>query len=165
MDWAVDVVTNYGYIAIFGLLALGIVGFPVPDEIVMIAAGYMCFLKAINIVVAFLVGFAGSLTGMIISYFIGLRLGQPLIEKFGKWIGLTPKRFNRVKGWYARFGMWTVMIGYFIPGIRHVTSYAAGINAMPFRKYIVIAVVSAITWTALFITIGYYTGHVHHHLA
>ncbi len=164
MDWAMEVLANYGYISIFGLLALGIVGFPVPDEIIMMAAGYLSFIKILNVTVAFLAGFAGSFTGMMLSYYIGRRLGQPIIDKFGKWIGLTPKRFDRVKSWYARFGMWTVMIGYFIPGIRHVTSYAAGIHAMPFRTYIVIALTSALAWTGLFIAIGFYTGHVHEHL-
>jgi membrane protein DedA with SNARE-associated domain len=36
-------IAHYGYLALFGLLMLGIVGLPVPDETLLTFAGYLVF--------------------------------------------------------------------------------------------------------------------------
>jgi membrane protein DedA with SNARE-associated domain len=95
---------------------------------------------------------------MLISYTIGLRVGQPVVDRYGKWVGLTPKRFASVKRWFFRFGNWTLFIAYFVPGIRHATSYISGISAMSFKKYLLVTVASAFIWSLLFVSIGYLIG-------
>lgn len=158
MPWVVEMIAQYGYLAIFVLLALGILGLPVPDELLMLFVGYLTSTMVLNFSVSVLVCFVGSITGMLISYTIGLRLGQPVVDRYGKWVGLTPKRFASVKRWFFRFGNWTVFIAYFIPGIRHVTSYISGISAMSFKKYLPVAVAGAFIWSLLFVSIGYFVG-------
>ncbi|ASA20151.1 DedA family protein [Paenibacillus donghaensis] len=158
MHWAMEMISQYGYIGIFTLLTLGILGLPVPDEVLMMFVGYLTSIMILDYSISVLVGFAGSITGMMISYTIGRRLGQPMVDKYGKWIGLTPKRVGRVKRWFERFGKWTVLIGYFIPGVRHITSYVSGIIDMPFKKYFYVSLVGASTWSVLFISVGFYLG-------
>ncbi|WNS45330.1 DedA family protein [Paenibacillus sp. MMS20-IR301] len=158
MPWIMELISQYGYIAIFALLALGIIGLPVPDELLMLFVGYLTSTMVLDFSLAVLVSFIGSMTGMLISYTIGLRLGQPVVDRFGKWVGLTPKRFASVKGWFCRFGNWTIFIAYFIPGVRHVTSYISGISAMSFKKYLAVSTAGALTWSLLFVSIGYFVG-------
>ncbi|MEK4328596.1 DedA family protein [Paenibacillus sp. FSL R7-0312] len=158
MPWIMEMISQYGYIAIFALLALGLLGLPVPDELLMLFVGYLSSTMVLDFSVSVLVCFIGSITGMLISYTIGLRLGQPVVDKYGKWIGLTPKRFASMKRWFFRFGNWTVFIAYFVPGLRHVTSYISGISAMSFRKYLVVTVAGAFIWSLLFVSIGYLVG-------
>ncbi|WP_054940564.1 DedA family protein [Paenibacillus ihuae] len=158
MPWMIEMISQYGYLAIFALLALGIIGLPVPDELLTLFVGYLSSVMVLNFTITVLVCFIGSITGMLISYTIGLRLGQPVIDKFGKWVGLTPKRFASVKKWFSRFGNWTIFFAYFIPGIRHVTSYISGISAMSFRKFLLVTLASAFTWSLLFVSIGYFAG-------
>ncbi|MBA2251795.1 MAG: DedA family protein, partial [Nitrospirales bacterium] len=43
MDQAFAWIADYGYVAIFGLLVLGIVGLPVPDEALLTFVGYLSF--------------------------------------------------------------------------------------------------------------------------
>jgi membrane protein DedA with SNARE-associated domain len=105
-----------------------------------------------------LVSFAGAVTGMTISYMIGKKVGKPLFNKYGRWVGMTPKRFNKVEDWFVRFGPWAIVLGYFIPGIRQVTFYISGISVMPFKKYLFVAGLSGLSWVVIFISIGYYIG-------
>ena len=158
MPWVIEMISQYGYAAIFVLLALGIIGLPVPDELLMLFVGYLTSTMVLDFSVSVLVCFVGSITGMLISYTIGLRLGQPVVDKYGKWVGLTPKRFAGVKRWFFRFGNWTIFFAYFIPGVRHVTSYISGISAMSFKKYLLVTVAGAFIWSLLFISIGYFVG-------
>ncbi|WHY21056.1 DedA family protein [Paenibacillus sp. G2S3] len=158
MPWIIEIISQYGYFAIFALMALGIIGLPVPDEVLMLFVGYLSSLMVLDFSLSVLVCFMGSITGMLISYTIGLRLGQPVVEKFGKWVGLTPKRFASMKRWFLRFGNWAIFIAYFIPGLRHVSSYISGISAMSFKKYILITTAGALTWSLLFVSIGFFVG-------
>ena len=113
MTFAIEMISQYGYYAVFGLLALGIIGLPVPDELLMLFIGYLSSIMVLNYSVSLLVSFMGAITGMLLSYTLGKTFGQPLIDKHGKWVGLTTKRFEKVKGWFARFGLWTLFFGYF----------------------------------------------------
>ncbi|WP_340023451.1 DedA family protein [Paenibacillus sp. FSL K6-1096] len=158
MPWVIEMISQYGYIAIFALLALGLLGLPVPDELLTLFVGYLSSTMVLDYSLSVLVCFIGSITGMMISYTIGLRVGQPVVDRYGKWVGLTPRRFASVKRWFFRFGNWTIFIAYFVPGIRHVTSYVSGISAMSFRKYLAVTVAGAFLWSLLFVSIGYLVG-------
>jgi membrane protein DedA with SNARE-associated domain len=50
------------------------------------------------------------------------------------------------------------MIGYFIPGIRHLIALVAGSTAMDYRVFALFAYSGAIFWSALFIGAGYSFG-------
>lgn len=91
MPWVIEMISQYGYIAIFALLALGLVGLPVPDELLTLFVGYLSSTMVLDFSLSVLVCFIGSITGMLISYTIGLRVGQPVVDRYGKWVGLTPK--------------------------------------------------------------------------
>ncbi|WP_458122313.1 DedA family protein [Paenibacillus sp. Z6-24] len=158
MELAAEYIAQYGYMAITLLLALGIIGLPIPDETLMLFVGYLASTGVLNYLLCILFSFAGSVIGMMVSYGIGNKLGFKVVNKYGKWIGLTPKRFDRVQQWFTRYGIWTVLFSYFIPGVRHAAGYIAGISAMPFRKYMLICTIGALIWTVLFISIGYVVG-------
>ncbi|ADM38617.1 putative membrane phosphatase [Bacillus spizizenii str. W23] len=82
---------NYGYIAIFLMLVLGIVGLPIPDEVMMTIVGHFTNIGVFHYEVAILVSFVGALLGMFISYMIGRKAGHFFINKYGKWIGLKKR--------------------------------------------------------------------------
>ncbi|MEO3946684.1 DedA family protein [Gorillibacterium sp. CAU 1737] len=158
MEMAKEMISQHGYYAITLLLALGIVGLPVPDETLMVFVGYLASQEILNYFYSLLFCFIGSITGMLVSYEIGKRLGLKAVNKCGRWIGLTPKRFEKIKGWVAKYGMWSILIAYFVPGVRHVAGYVSGITQMSFRRYVILCCVGAAIWTVLFVSIGYMLG-------
>lgn len=158
MEFMDNFINQYGYLAIFLLLSLGIIGLPIPDEILMMFIGYMSQEGGLNFTLSIILSFLGSSTGMIISYLIGNKFGKPIILKYGKWVGLNNKRFIKVERWFQRFGPWTIIIGYYVPGIRHLTSYISGITQMKFKTYLAFACFGALTWVLVFISIGYFVG-------
>lgn len=159
MQIVISFIEQYGYVAVTFLLALGIVGLPVPDETLMLFVGYMSSQHVLNYWVSLGCSFIGSVTGMFISYMIGRKVGSVVIVKYGKWIGLTPKRYAKTKNWFAKYGGWTILFAYYIPGIRHVAGYISGITNMPVRNYLLLSCVGALVWASLFISIGYFFGN------
>lgn len=158
MELVDNFISQYGYLAIFLLLSLGIIGLPIPDEILMMFIGYMSQEGELSFTLSIILSFLGSSTGMIISYLIGNKFGKPILLKYGKWVGLNNKRFIKVERWFKRFGPWTIIIGYYVPGIRHLTSYISGITQIKFKTYFVFACFGALTWVLIFISIGYFVG-------
>ncbi|MCM3166657.1 DedA family protein [Peribacillus frigoritolerans] len=158
MDIVKDLISNYGYFAIYGLLAIGIIGLPVPDEFMMTFVGYLSSISVLNVQGAFLVSFLGSISGMLVSYFIGKKVGKPFLRKYGKWIKMTPARLEKLEKWFNKYGPWTIIIAYFIPGVRHFASYISGMNGMGKRKYFIFAGAGAFSWCLVFTTFGYFIG-------
>ncbi|WP_110927269.1 DedA family protein [Bacillus massiliglaciei] len=158
MDIAKEMIAHYGYFAIYGLLALGIIGLPVPDEVMMTFVGYLASISVLNLEGAIMVSFLGSVTGMFVSYFIGKKLGRPFIRKHSRWFHLSPARLERMERWFNKFGPWTILIAFFIPGIRHFASYFSGMSGMAKRKYLIFTCAGAISWCVIFNMVGYFLG-------
>lgn len=151
-------ITQYGYIGILVVLILGIVGLPLPDEFILTFAGYLVSKGELSYVLTLVISLIGSLIGMSISYVIGRRLGYPFLRKYGHKIRITPEKLQKVEGWFNRMGKYTIMIGYFVPGVRHFTAYFAGISKWTYASFLSFAIPGAIAWVFTFITLGHYLG-------
>jgi membrane protein DedA with SNARE-associated domain len=149
---------QYGCFAIFGLLVVGIIAFPVPEETLMVLAGILMSQGNLSIPSTLLAAFLGSICGISISYSIGRTAGHYVIHTFGKWIGLTEKRLQKAHAWTERFGTWTLFIGYFIPGLRHFTGFLAGTTDLEFNRFARFAYSGALLWILTFLSVGYFFG-------
>lgn len=149
---------QYGSIALFFLLALGIIALPVPEETLMVIAGIFMHSGKLPIVSTVLAALLGTLCGISVSYIIGRTAGHYLITKYGSWVGLTQVRYKKAHDWFERFGKWTLMIGYFIPGVRHLTGVCAGTSDFPYKQFALYAYGGAFAWVSLFLSIGYFFG-------
>jgi membrane protein DedA with SNARE-associated domain len=153
-----DFLTHYGYIGLFGFLVLGIVGLPVPDETILVVAGYLISRGRLNPWLTFLAAFAGSICGITASYVIGRTLGFRVVTRYGKWLHVTEERVHRVNHWFHRLGHWLLAGGYFIPGVRHFTALVAGMSDLEFPGFALFAYPGGAIWVASFLCLGYYVG-------
>lgn len=149
---------HYGGIALFALLALGIIVLPVPEDTLVIFAGILINQKVLPIGSTFILACLGSICGITVSYFIGRTAGDFLIKKYGKYIGLTQERMEQVHWWFERFGRWVLFIGYFVPGLRHFTGLFAGISGYEYSHFALYAYTGAILWITALLSIGYFFG-------
>jgi membrane protein DedA with SNARE-associated domain len=151
-------ITQYGYQAIFLLLVFGIVGLPVPDETLLTFTGYLVYRGNLSLPLAFATALAGSASGITISYVLGRSFGLALLHRYGKYLHLTPERLNRAHAWFERIGHWALTFGYFIPGVRHLTAYAAGITEVEPHQFALFAYSGSILWVSAFLSLGYFLG-------
>ena len=153
-----NLIAQYGYAAIFFLLVLGIVGLPVPDETLLTFTGYLVFRGQLKLVPAFLAALLGSGCGITLSYVLGRTFGARLLHRYGRYIHLTEERIAYAHNWFERLGRWTLTIGYFIPGVRHFTAYAAGMSELEPQVFAAFAYSGALLWVSTFLTLGYVLG-------
>src|SRR5664279_2569533 len=151
-------IAQYGYVAIFGLLVFGIVGLPVPDETLLTFTGYLVFKGNLSLPLAYGAALAGSLCGITISYTLGRTFGLALIHRYGKYLRITEAHINKAHAWFARVGHWGLTFGYFVPGVRHFTAYAAGMSSVEPPQFALFAYSGGCLWVASFLGLGYFLG-------
>jgi len=165
-------VTRHGYLGLSSLLMLGIVGLPIPDETLLLFAGYLIYKGTLHAGLTLLSAFLGSACGITLSYFLGRTLGMGLIHKYGSYVRITDGRVGRVHDWFRRVGRWGLVIGYYLPGVRHITALIAGSAELELWVFAPFAYSGALLWVATFISAGYVLGeswekvseHIHQNL-
>jgi membrane protein DedA with SNARE-associated domain len=172
MEMITQWVAHYGYAAVFFLLLLGIVGLPVPDEWLLAFSGYLIFKEHFRPLPAFAAASLGSMCGITVSYVLGRSFGHYILNRYGRFFRITAEDIKRVHHWFARYGTWTLLIGYFIPGVRHMTAVVAGTSRLRPLSFSLFAYSGALIWSATFIGLGYFFGNqwsqvleqIHRHL-
>ena len=155
---ALQWIMRHGYAGIFSLLVFGIVGLPVPDEWLLTFSGYLIFRQTLKFFPTFAAAFLGSACGITVSYTLGRIFDSVVLVRYGWVFHLTPERLKRVHTWFERRGRWTLLVGYFIPGVRHLTGYVAGASELSYVNFALFAYTGAFCWAAVFITLGYVLG-------
>jgi len=158
MRTAVHLVTHYGYVGIFSLLALGIVGLPIPDETLLTFVGYLIFQRNLHATPAFASAFLGAVCGITLSYGLGRSFGSYIPVRWRRFLRLSPERIERAHEWFGAGGQWILVFGYFVPGVRHLTAYAAGASDLAFPTFAAFAYSGALLWSTTFIAFGYFLG-------
>jgi membrane protein DedA with SNARE-associated domain len=147
-------IEHYGYFGIILALIGGIIGLPIPDEVLLTYVGYNIFQGNLSYIPALLCAVIGASGGISLSYLLGIKLGQPFLTKFGPKLHITEERINRTKKLFVKMGPFLLFIGFFIPGVRHITAYLSGINSYKYKKFAIYAYTGAFTWCLTFITVG-----------
>ncbi len=146
---------RYGVQAVFGLQVLGIVGLPVPDELLLTLAGTLVRAGRMPLVPTLAAAMTGAMTGITISYLAGRYIGLAALRRF---VHIPDDLLRRAERWFHRAGGWLLTFGYFIPGVRHVTAIAAGSSGLGYGTFAAFAYPGAILWSSCFVTAGYVLG-------
>lgn len=158
MNAVMDYIQQYGYIIIFVFLFFGIVGIPAPEESLIFFIGVLIAQDKLTGVLAVLCAIGGAFTGMMTAYVGGRFIGYPLLNKFGKYIGVTTERWEKAEHKYRENVNKTIIFGFYMPGIRQISPYFAGIANVGMPRFIVLSFLGAVVWVMPFILAGYFIG-------
>ncbi|MBA2711000.1 MAG: DedA family protein [Tatlockia sp.] len=147
---------HYGSFALFGLLALGIIGLPIPDETLLVLSGYLMAQGKLSLWLTPIFALSGTIFGISVSYLLGYFGGRLLILRFGQWLGITPEKLDRLHQSFERRGKWILFFCYFIPGVRHLAGIVAGITYLRFWEFALYAYTGALVWSSTFLVIGFF---------
>ena len=123
----------WGSLALFVLAFWESSFFPIPPD------GLMLALAAGNL--SFALGFsgiatAGSLLGAMLGYWIGLRGGRPVLNRF-----FSAKRIHYVEQQYQKRDIWAVTIAAFTPIPYKVFAIGAGAFRLNFRRFMLASLI------------------------
>jgi membrane protein DedA with SNARE-associated domain len=151
-------VTRFGYAGVTAVVFVESFGIPAPGETAIIAGSALGGSGRLNVFVVAIAAFCAAVIGDSIGYLIGRTGGHRLIERFGRYVGLTPARFEHVERFMARRGAIMVMVARFVEGLRQFNGIVAGATEMPFRRFLVFNALGAALWVGVWSTVGYFAG-------
>lgn len=151
-------ISLHGPVTLFFLLALGIIGLPIPDETLLIISGTLIAKGIISLPSTFIFALFGTMTGITISFLIGRLVNQALIHTVMEKLKVNLKHWYRMEKWYQKYGKWTLTAAYFIPGIRHISGIFAGLMELSYKQFAIYAYLGALLWSILFLSLGYFVG-------
>jgi len=155
----VSIVNGMGYLGITAAMFLESSFFPFPSELVLPPAGYLASQGKMELWIVVVLGIVGSLLGALFNYWISLRLGRPLILRFGRYVGLSARAYDRAEEAFRRHGEISTFVGRLIPGLRQYISLPAGLARMPIGKFLLFTGLGAGIWASILALLGYIIGN------
>jgi membrane protein DedA with SNARE-associated domain len=149
---------HYGLWAIFLLVLIEDFGIPVPGETVIIAASIYAGSGRLNVVAVGVIAFVAAVFGDNIGYAIGRFGGRRLVDRWGKYVFLTPERLNKAEDFFDRQGAKIITVARFIEGLRQANGIIAGITKMHWLRFIFYNALGAALWVGAWVSIGYFAG-------
>jgi membrane protein DedA with SNARE-associated domain len=157
--WVVDTVSLWGYPGIIVLMFLESSFFPFPSEVVIPPAGYLASQGEMSLSLVIAAGIFGSVLGAGFNYWLAVKWGRPLFERYGRYVLLTPAALEKSEKFFARHGHISTFIGRLLPGIRQYISLPAGLARMNLPLFIVFTALGAGIWVVILALTGYLIGN------
>jgi membrane protein DedA with SNARE-associated domain len=149
----------FAYGTIFAVLVACGIGLPLPEDIPLVAAGYLSWQGTMQLVPAFFVTLSGVLIGDTIIYLIGRHIGPRVFEHKTILRFYKRERLEKARERFAKYGDKTVFFGRFVAGIRAVVFFMAGALGMSYPRFIFFDGIAAVLSIPVWIGLGYWAGH------
>lgn len=154
MNWE-QLIQTFGY----PLVALGIglesMGIPAPGETILVVGAAFAANGRLNIFWVILSAAAGAIIGDNIAFLLGRRHGRTVLSRIAH---LDEARLARSEAFFARHGPKTVFLARFIPLLRMIAAYLAGINKMPAATFAFYNMAGGLSWAIVMGGVGYFFG-------
>ena len=158
VDFIVNIAREFGYLGIFVMMFLESTFFPFPSEVAMIPAGYLAVKGEMNLVLAIVVGTAGSLLGALFNYFLARKYGRKGVLRFGKYFFFTEEKLQKMEKFFVEHGSFSTFVARLIPGVRQLVSLPAGLSKMNLAKFSLHTTLGAGLWVTVLALLGYFIG-------
>ncbi|NUM25674.1 MAG: DedA family protein [Candidatus Buchananbacteria bacterium] len=154
VHFTISVIDFSGYTGVFILMFLESCGIPIPSEVIMPFSGFLVVEGRMSFWPLVLVGAFANLGGSLLAYWVGVRGGRPLIEKYGRYFLISRHDLDLADRWFSRYGELTVFFGRLLPVVRTYISFPAGVSKMNIKKFSLYTFLGALPWAALFTWLG-----------
>ncbi|OFV68113.1 DedA family protein [Methanosarcinales archaeon] len=133
VNWTIAILEPYGSAGLFLLAFIESSFFPVPPDVLLIG---LSLLKPEHAIFYGFVATIGSVSGGVFGYWIGFKLGEPILEHF-----TSKKRIETVHDYFDRYEAWAVGIAGLTPIPYKVFTIAAGIFYVNLRRFILASLI------------------------
>lgn len=155
----------WGLVFIFLFMTMESTILPLPSEIVMIPAGFMAYRCELScrsfwpdFFLAVIAGILGSICGAWINYLVSLKLGRPILYKYGKYFFIKEQALKRAEEIFNKYGDMATFVCRLVPVLRHLISIPAGLSKMNPKNFTVCTGLGAGLWMIILTGIGSYLG-------
>ncbi|HJW74989.1 MAG TPA: VTT domain-containing protein [Thermoleophilia bacterium] len=127
-----------------------------PGESLLLASGTLAGAGVLHILVLAPLLFAAAFLGDLCNYLIGRFVGRRLLRKPRK--HLRPEHVQQAHEFYERHGGMAIVFARFLPIVRTLAPFVAGVAGMEIHRFMFFAAVASALWVTIFMGAGYWFG-------
>lgn len=162
----IAILSSLGYLSVFLLITLENLGLPLPGETVLVGAAiYAGQTHQLDIIFIIFAAASGGALGGTIGFWLGRIFGPMLTDKYGKLIGLTPRRIILGEYLFKKWGGLIIFLGRFVALLRVLAAILAGLNHFDPLRFFIFNAAGALLWSMIFGCGGYFFGSAIHQIA
>ena len=155
-------VSQYGFFTYLILFVIifcetGVVIFPfLPGDSLLFAAGSLAAIGSLNIFILILILCISAVLGDTVNYHIGRNFGDTIMRK-----NIIKQAYlDETYGFFEKHGGKTIAYARFVPIVRTIAPFVAGIGKMNYRYFLKFNLISGIVWTVFFLLAGFFFGNI-----
>ena len=154
---------NLIYLLLFAIIFVetGLVVMPfLPGDSLLFVAGSLAALGSLELSLLLALLIPAAILGDNINYWVGRYFGERVTQwtLFGKRL-VREKDLAKTQGYFAKYGVRTIIIARFVPIVRTITPFVAGVGRMDYRrKFLPFDIAGGILWITLLTLAGYLFG-------
>jgi membrane protein DedA with SNARE-associated domain len=152
-----DLLSNFGYLAVFALIGIESLGIPAPGETMLVTAAVYAGATG-NLVIEGVIAaaVAGAIVGDNIGYAIGRKGGYRLLIRHGPKLRIKQRHLKVARYVFDRHGGKVVFFGRFIAILRTYAAFLAGVGQMEWKRFLAWNAAGGIVWGTMFGLLGFY---------
>lgn len=163
-----DLIESYGY-WIYAILFLiifvetGLVVMPfLPGDSLLFATGMLIAQsQELDITVAIVLLLIAAISGDSLNYYIGSKVGLRItnFRLFGKQM-VKQEHLDKTHSFYEKYGERTIVVARFIPIVRTLAPFVAGVGSMNYRVFMMYNMIGGAVWVLSLTLAGYFLGNL-----
>ncbi len=162
-DFVLRFLTDYGYAALFFGIMLENAGIPLPGETALVMSGFLSSVEGgqvFSLWMVILVAFSGAVIGDNLGFLLGREVLRKRMAVGKGFLFVTPERVLKAESYFDRYGVLTIFFARFVALLRIVGGPAAGVSAMPWRRFLIANACGAAVWSTVFGVLGHVAGNL-----
>lgn len=136
-----------------------LVGFFLPGDSLLFAAGFLSSQSIFSLVPLLLILSVAAVVGDFVNYQIGRQMGEHVFEK-GRLRFIKHSHLMAAKAFYERHGGQAIILARFAPLVRTFTPFVAGVARMNYRQFALYNIAGGIGWVVSMTVAGYFLGQI-----
>ncbi len=158
-------VAAYGYWAVLLLVGMESAGVPMPGETALVTAAVFAGQGTLNLEGVIASAALAAIIGDNCGYWVGREFGFPLVYKYGPYIHIDEGRLKVAQYLFMRHGGKIVFFGRFVAILRAFAAFLAGVNHLPWPRFLLFNALGGVVWATIFGLGGYFLGLAFEHYA
>ncbi len=152
--------TTYGILFLIVFMETGLVVTPfLPGDSLLFAAGTLAGKGMLDIRTLYLVLLIAPLCGDNVNYWIGRLIGHRLVQSQRVRL-IRKEHLDKTHAFFEKYGGKTLVIARFVPIVRTMAPFVAGLGAMTYPRFLMFSLLGAFLWVTICTLAGYYFGSI-----
>jgi membrane protein DedA with SNARE-associated domain len=151
-------IEHFTYLGLFVVLMLCGLGMPIPEDVALLAGGYLAHRGVTRYPITLAVSLLGVVAGDNSLFFLGRRFGTGLVRYFTlAWPG-RQQQIERIEHFMRRHGARAVFYARFLAGLRALIYLSAGSFGVRPAVFLLYDLLGALISVPIVVTLGYIFG-------